>query len=492
MRVAFRADASIEIGAGHVMRCLALADAFAARGADCHFLCRELPGHLFDRIEARNFAVTRLPAAGASGAVSPGAIADAAEFLAALSGPADIVVVDHYELGPEWEKAVTGHCSQLIVIDDLCRQHIASLVIDQTLGRPASAYSHGQVAGVLAGSEYALLQPVYYRLREQLDRSVVPQEHRLLVSMGGYDALNVTASVLEVLATSACDWIGRIDLVLSAAAPHFASIQKRVSELDGRFVLHDFVEDMAGLMSRCTLAIGAPGSTTWERAVLGLPSVLVPFAANQADVAVAMQDAHAAIAIGREALDTGLPTALNRLRSHWPDYVHANLAVSAGLGCRRVVQRILPALSRDGCSIWLAVAGEADIAQVYRWQQMPEIRRHARNPQVPDRDGHYSWMRARLRDPFCYFYMICKSGEPAGVVRLDRQLPGEYEVSIYLAPALHGQGLGLIALNLLGELHQELTIHATVLPGNAASLRLFAAAGYQRASDTEFVLPRRQ
>ncbi len=123
---------------------------------------------------------------------------------------------------------------------------------------------------------------------------------------------------------------------------------------------------------------------------------------------------------------------------------------------------------------------------------MPEIRRHARNPQVPDRDGHYSWMRARLRDPFCYFYMICKSGEPAGVVRLDRQLPGEYEVSIYLAPALHGQGLGLIALNLLGELHQELTIHATVLPGNAASLRLFAAAGYQRVSDTEFVLPRRQ
>jgi len=492
MRVAFRADASSDIGAGHVMRCLALADALAARGADCHFLCRELPGQLFDRIEARNFAVTRLPATRASGATSPGQAEDAAEFLAALAGPADIVVVDHYALGAEWEKAVNGHCGQLIVIDDLCRQHVASLVIDQTLGRSASAYSHGQVGEVLAGSEYALLQPVYYRFREQLDRSVVPHEHRLLVSMGGYDALNVSASVLEVLASSACDWIRHIDLVLPTAAPYFASIRQRLSELGGRFVLHDFVEDMAGLMSCCTLAIGAPGSTTWERAVLGLPSVLVPFAANQADVAVAMQDAHTGIAIQRDALAAELPAALTRLRSHWPDYVQANLAVSAGLGCRRVVQRILPASSRDGCSVWLAVAGEADIAQVYEWQQMPEIRRYARNPQVPDREAHYSWMRARLRDPFCYFYMICRSGEAAGVVRLDRQRPGEYEVSIYVAPGLHGQGLGLTALNLLGELHQELTIHATVLPGNAASLRLFASAGYQRVSDTEFVLPGRQ
>jgi len=245
-------------------------------------------------------------------------------------------------------------------------------------------------------------------------------------------------------------------------------------------------------MSCCTLAIGAPGSTTWERAVLGLPCVLVPFAANQVDVAAAMQAAHAAIVIGQGALDVELPAALAHLHSDWLSYVQANLAVSAGLGCRRVVQRMLPALSRDGCSVWLAVAGEADISQVFEWQQLPEIRRYARNPQVPDRDGHYRWMRARLRDPFCYFYMIRKSGEVAGVVRLDRQHPGEYEVSIYLAPGLHGQGLGLIALKLLGELHQELTIHATVLPGNVASLRLFASAGYQRVSDMEFVLPRRQ
>ncbi len=492
MRVAFRADASVDIGAGHVMRCLALADALAARGAECQFLCRELPGHLFERIEARKFAVIHLPISGAADAALSGPVDDAAEFLAALPGPVDVVVVDHYALGAEWEKIASGHCRQLITIDDLCRQHAADLVIDQTLGRPASAYSHGQVGEVLAGSEYALLQPAYYRLREQLDRSVVPQEHRLLVSMGGYDAMNVSASVLEVLASSACDWIRHIDLVLPAAGPNFASMRQRISQLGGRFVLYDFVEDMAGLMSRCTLAVGAPGSTTWERAVLGLPSVLVPFAANQADVAVAMQNAHAAIVIGQDALDVELPAALARLHSDWLSYVQANLAVSAGLGCRRVVQRILPALSRDGCSVWLAVAGEADISQVFEWQQMPEIRRYARNPQVPDRDGHYSWMRARLRDPFCYFYMVQKADVPAGVVRLDRLRPGEYEVSIYLAPGLHGQGLGLLALNLLGELHQELTIHATVLPGNAASLSLFAAADYQRVSATEFVLPRRK
>jgi UDP-2,4-diacetamido-2,4,6-trideoxy-beta-L-altropyranose hydrolase len=492
MRVVFRADASIDIGAGHVMRCLALADALAARGASCHFMCRELSGHLCDRIETRGFPVTRLPMVNGPAAAAVTAPADdAAEFLAGLSGPADIVIVDHYGLGEAWEQIVRKHCGQLVVIDDLCRSHMANLLVDQTLGRSAAAYSHGQLDGVLAGSEYALLQPTYYRLREQLDRSIVPQEHRLLVSMGGYDSLDVTGSVLAVLETAACDWIDRIDLVLPATAPHFSALRQRIDKLGGRFVLHDFVEDMAALMSHCTLAIGAPGSTTWERAVLGLPSVLVPFAPNQVDVAVAMQDAKAAVSLQRDALPAALPGALAYLRNHWADCVQANLAVTTGLGCRRVVQRILPVLARDGSPVWLAVAGEADISQVYAWQLMPEVRRYARNPRPPDRDEHNTWMRARLRDPFCYFYIVRKADARVGVVRLDRLRRGEYEVSIYLLPEVHGQGLGRIALNLLDELHRELTIHATVLPGNIASFRLFASAGYQGVSDTEFVLPPR-
>ena len=97
-------------------------------------------------------------------------------------------------------------------------------------------------------------------------------------------------------------------------------------------------------------------------------------------------------------------------------------------------------------------------------------------------------MQFSLRGLECYFYLLRKADVAVGVARLNWLRASEYEVSIFVAPGLHGQGLRLKALQLLSQLHQEITVHASVVPGDAASSSLFTAAGYEQVSGTEFVL----
>ena len=498
MQAVFRVDASVDIGSGHFMRSLSLAKAMVSAGVQCRFVCRDLPGHMAEHVRSRKIDVVMLPLLAPykkpessddyAGWLQVDQAQDADEFVANLPAKCDLVVVDHYGLDKVWESKVIDHCDQLVAIDDLCRSHIADVLIDQTFGRDQTAYKASKVKFVLAGQQYALLWPKYYRYHEACIRRQMPNRHRLLVSMGGYDTLNMTGAVLDLLAAAPPEWLERVDVVLTAAAPHYEEVRRKIERRGAPLVLHDFVQDFGGLMMGSTMAIGAAGTTTWERAALGLPSILVPVAENQAAVAAAMREAKTAIVIEPEDLSRQFDAAILSLRDHWHEFVRANLLVTDGLGCRRVLQRLLPLLSEDNVPVWLDVATEVDTRQVYEWQQAPETRRHARNPESPVWAEHEQWMQASLRDPECYFYMLRKAGVAVGVVRLNWLRASEYEVSIIVAPSLYGQGLGLNALKLLRQLHQEITIHATVLPGDTASLRLFAAAGYEQASDTEFVL----
>ena len=152
LRVAFRADASVEIGSGHVMRCLTLARALRERGAECRFITRELPGNLIGRIEAEGYELAPLPppAPGEPPPKGPPPFAhwagvahtqDAAETRAAMEPGADWLVMDHYALDARWQRAVARPGMRLMVIDDLAdRPHDCDLLLDQTLGRSASEY----------------------------------------------------------------------------------------------------------------------------------------------------------------------------------------------------------------------------------------------------------------------------------------------------------------------------------------------------------------
>jgi UDP-2,4-diacetamido-2,4,6-trideoxy-beta-L-altropyranose hydrolase len=309
MNIIFRTDASLQIGTGHVMRCLTLADELQTAGAQCHFICRAHPGNLIEQIRQRGFTVSVLPATNETVLAHELAIealpnyaawlgvdwaTDATQTKADIGTTAvDWLIVDHYGIDARWEKILRPLCNKLMVIDDLVdRPHDCNLLIDQNLGRDASHYNQlvPKACTVLAGPHYALLRPEFAALRdESLRRRVTPQLKHLLITMGGVDQADATGKVLETLQDCQLSADMRITVVMGAHAPCLERVQLLAKQMPLPTEVKINVNNMAQLMTESDLAIGAAGSTSWERCCLGLPTLIVVLAENQRNVATALE-----------------------------------------------------------------------------------------------------------------------------------------------------------------------------------------------------------
>lgn len=336
MRIAFRVDASLQIGTGHVIRCLTLADALKAQGAECHFISRKLPGHLLEVIHQRGFDVTALSAEQAPSsntfvvrdcADEPAHApwlgcdwrADAQQTRAILTIlQPDWLVVDHYALDHRWETALQPGYQKLLVIDDLGdRPHSCDLLLDQNLGRQPQDYISLLPAHckVLTGPRYALLRPEFSALRSySLQRRQLPALKHLLITMGGVDLPNATGQVLQALKACPLPQDCRICVVMGLQASWLQQVQEQAQEMPWPTEVLVNINDMAERMADSDLAIGAAGSTSWERCSLGLPTLLVVLADNQWSGAKALQAVQAASMIGSvRDIATQLPLSFRAL-----------------------------------------------------------------------------------------------------------------------------------------------------------------------------------
>ncbi|THF63122.1 UDP-2,4-diacetamido-2,4,6-trideoxy-beta-L-altropyranose hydrolase [Pseudothauera nasutitermitis] len=304
MQFAFRTDASLQIGTGHVMRCLTLADALTERGAYCHFICREHPGNLIELIRSKGHIVHTLPPPAArtgslateQTATHPNLAhghwlgapqaqdAEACAPILAAQRP-NWLIVDHYALEIHWEQALRNCCPHLMVIDDLAdRHHQCDLLLDQNLGRQAVDYESlvPEHCTVLTGPRYALLRPEFAALREaSLSRRAAPRLRRLLISMGGVDGPNATSMVLQALQVCSLPSDCEITVVMGSKALWLEQVQEIAKGMPWPTQVLVNVADMGLLMTNSDLSIGAAGSTSWERCCLGLPSIVLVLAENQ-------------------------------------------------------------------------------------------------------------------------------------------------------------------------------------------------------------------
>lgn len=300
------------------MRCLTLADALAAGGADCRFVSREHPGNLIECVRSRGYIVHPLrlsqeSVAGQSNAIASvhearplahshwlGATqAEDAEACAAILAELqpDWLIVDHYALDSGWEHILKPYCRKLMVIDDLAdRPHVCDLLLDQTFGRESEDYCAWvpEDCQLLCGSEYALLRPEFAALRPySLQRRAEPQLRNLLITMGGVDKDNATGQVLEALRACSLPAELTITVVMGATAPWLDEVDRLAQRMPWPTQVLVGVSQMAQLMADSDLAIGAAGATSWERCCLGLPSVMVVLADNQSQVAQSLERAGA-------------------------------------------------------------------------------------------------------------------------------------------------------------------------------------------------------
>lgn len=304
-RAVFRCDASPKLGAGHVMRCLTLADALAAAGWRCEFVVGEDSVATVPSLKQSSF-----PVQGDLSAI----------------GAADLLVVDHYDLDARFESQCRPWAQRILVIDDLAdRPHDCDGLLDQTFGRNAADYRSRVPASsdLLVGTQYALLRPEFAQRREEaLRRREGRALNRLFISFGGTDPFRLGERAIQAIQAS-------------------RQSDCRVDRVDGR----TSAAAMADLMDEADLALGAAGTTSWERCCLGLPTLIVITADNQRLVADYLAEAGAVRVLGwhEQVTVETIRRAIDDIAGD-PDSLAGMAARAArlcdGLGTARVVERI--------------------------------------------------------------------------------------------------------------------------------------------------------
>jgi len=298
MVVCFRTDASLNIGSGHVMRCLVLADELKQRGADVFFICRQSNGDLINMIKEKSFPVLIIREDSSAG--------DAAVILDILKKhkqAVDWMVVDHYGLDIRWEKDVKPFVKNIMVIDDLAdRVHECDLLLDQNFYIGMENRYDGLTPDNcrrLIGPKFSLLRAEFKQARAKLHKRNVPAKN-ILVFFGGSDITNETLKILEAIALLNNKEI-KTDVVTGINNPHKDKIKEFIDSTCG-MSYYSNINNISELMLKADMFIGAAGITTWERCCLGLASLVVSVAQNQVKTAEDMAKSNFLYYIGRHDL----------------------------------------------------------------------------------------------------------------------------------------------------------------------------------------------
>jgi UDP-2,4-diacetamido-2,4,6-trideoxy-beta-L-altropyranose hydrolase len=215
-RVAFRADSSQELGYGHVMRCLTLANELKLGGAQCSFFSRATPAALRELISLGGHELVEMPRESSS--ASDGTREDPDFLVSELPEVVDWLVVDHYGIDASWERAARACARRILVIDDLAnRSHDCELLLDQNFNSQGSARYAAHIpqsCRPLLGPQFALLRPEFMQARK-CAKPRTGQVERLFVFFGGADAADCTSAALAALSRLEHEWQS-VDVVIGA------------------------------------------------------------------------------------------------------------------------------------------------------------------------------------------------------------------------------------------------------------------------------------
>ncbi len=297
MKIFIRTDASYQIGTGHVMRCLTLADHLRRGGAEVTFICRDHPGFKPDAITDRDFELILMEYSeeGASNKdhteiykrwlAYPEEI-DRDQTLAAIAQTeraADWLIVDHYGINAPWHTELRRAAEYIMVIDDLADRKLdCDLLLNQNCIPDLESKYEILVAGEcrkLLGPDFAVIRQEFLEYREKAEQ--LRRDNHLFIFFGGSDLTGETVKTIEAINSLNVDITA--DIVIGAANQSSDKI-KSLCEKNPGFTCHTSVDNMAELMAQASLAIGAGGTTTYERACLGIPTIFIAIAENQIPV----------------------------------------------------------------------------------------------------------------------------------------------------------------------------------------------------------------
>lgn len=481
-KLLIRADAGPVVGTGHVMRMLALGQAWKKRGGSVAFAVGAIPNGLLARIQTESFDVYRLEN-------SKSDAADARETLElALQIQPGWIGLDGYEFNDRYQSALRESSAKLLVLDDFnhSTHSNAHLIVNQNIYANPTAYRNSS-AFLLTGPRYSLLRSEF-RAALTPAKPTAKEARRILITFGGADSTNWTLRTLRVLSKLDRKKLV-VDCVVGACFSHTREVEefKKTANLNLR--LHRNVDRMSALMARADLAISAGGSTCYELARCGIPTLVVSIADNQVPVAQAFNEHGAMISVDEhEPVDDTVERRTERLEKTLKRLIRnyelrknmseTGMRLVDGNGGARVCQ----AMSKMQFSF--RAAQTEDAKQLWHWRNDPEVRSVSFNQEAIELESHRKWLGKRINDPNTKI-LICESEDrkPLGQVRFDISDNGkEATISIIVDQAMRGRGLGKTMIDqtcsLLFQTSSVESVLAQIKTGNTASERAFRAAGF--------------
>jgi UDP-2,4-diacetamido-2,4,6-trideoxy-beta-L-altropyranose hydrolase len=473
-----RADASFKIGAGHIMRCIALAQAWQDSGGEVTFIsdCENeaLRQHIID--EGFGFISIENPHPHPS---------DLRKTLEKLSANCWLVI-DGYHFTPDYQRALRNAAIRLLVIDDMNHlpHYHADILLNQNIHAPDLKYRCDEDTTLLLGARYVLLRREFLKYHD-FKRQTPDRAKNILVTLGGADPDNVTLKVIEALSLLNEPDIA-VRIVIGPVNLHLEMLRKALALAHFQAELLINPPNMPELMAWADMAVSAGGSTCWELAFMGVPSIVLVLAENQEAVAEYLMNKKAVLNLGifAECSKEHISDACKKLISS--STTRASLSqlgttLISGLGQNYVIK------SMNSNNITLRKVTDLDRELMWQWANDEETRKASYSQAYISWNEHIRWFDSVQRQKNHRFYIAnnCRK-KPFGQIRFA--IDGKDAiVSFSVAPESRRRGYGKeILIKAAKKLFNETNIEqilAYVKSENEPSLMVFQKAGFRMVGE---------
>ena len=472
----FRADAGQQIGIGHVMRCLALAQCWQATGGQAIFVIGEEASSVSERLLAEGIRVSCISA-------PIGSAQDAGQTAEiALQSGARWIVADGYHFTSDYQQHLKNSGISLLLVDDrgYPDRCFADIILNQNMHASEKLYPKRESdTRLLLGPKYVLLRKEFLKW-QHWRRASRDLAKKILVTFGGTDPHHLTRKTLKAFKKISIESL-QVVVAIGDNNSDYESLRSLVDKLGAEVEIRPDVADMAELMAWADFAVSAAGSTCWELAYMGLPSLVIVAAENQLPVAEGLAAAGVVENLGwhadvpaqiiSEAIVGLLQTSeKRRLMSH------NGRKMVDGRGAARARKIIL---EKD---IVLRPVREDDCDLIWQWANEPVVRAVSFSSESIPWERHVQWFESKIKDESCHFFLaVNHQGAPFGQVRFDIQ-GKEAIISTSIAKYFRGFGYGSLLIELASRRLFEITeirqINAYIKIDNDVSKRAFETAGY--------------
>lgn len=465
-RIVFRADGNSQIGLGHVVRSLALAQ-MLHRDFECVFATQAPTPELEEQIRQVCDGVIILPLC------APDEDRFVHELDAYIAGDV-IVVLDGYHFTTAYQENIKRRGSQLFCIDDLHKFYIpADVVLNQAGGLDAAKYNVAPYTKLLLGPQYALLRQPFLEAA-RAERHLTTTDLRLFLNLGGADPRNHTLEIAREL--QQLPSISQIEVVVGSAYRHTIELENWIADKPN-YKLHRNVEAdaLCRLMQDCAMAVTSASGVAYEYASVGGLLFVLQTADNQAGLYSFLT--HSGIALPYEQMAQVVQS--DGEKEFW-EMLHLQRQYFDG----RSDERLLQVFHRMAvvASIALREATSEDLMLLFNWANDPEVRKQSFNPNPIRLESHTRWLQARLEDERAKLYIAESAGEPAAHIRFDIE-DDTATISYLIGREYRGMGLGHVILQrgvarLMRQKPEVKLVEGLVQPENLASVRAFEKAGF--------------